>query len=132
MSLKRAAWVEARQKITALLSSEQPILRDNHEKRLLSGHPECNDATESRRFSWYIFQPKKRIGVAIGSQILDLSKIKHLFDGPELKDRFPMAWIAGARLFQGKRGIRARKAQTPTEPVQHPATHPPGLCMIRV
>ncbi|CAD5228466.1 unnamed protein product [Bursaphelenchus okinawaensis] len=29
--------------------------------------------------------PKKRIGVAIGEQILDLSVTKHLFTGPELK-----------------------------------------------
>ncbi|XP_019869350.1 fumarylacetoacetase [Aethina tumida] len=30
--------------------------------------------------------PSQRIGVAIGDQILDLSKISHLFTGPELKD----------------------------------------------
>ena len=29
--------------------------------------------------------PKKRIGVAIGEQILDLSAVKHCFSGPELK-----------------------------------------------
>jgi len=29
--------------------------------------------------------PKKRIGVAIGKEILDLSAVKHFFDGPELK-----------------------------------------------
>jgi len=30
--------------------------------------------------------PKKRIGVAIGEEILDLSAVKHLFDGPELRN----------------------------------------------
>lgn len=34
-----------------------------------------------------IFQPNKRIGVAIGEEILDLSQIAHLFDGPLLKDK---------------------------------------------
>lgn len=34
-----------------------------------------------------IFQPKKRIGVAIGDEILDLSAIAHYFDGPLLKDK---------------------------------------------
>lgn len=29
---------------------------------------------------------KPRIGVAIGTQILDLSVVKHLFDGPQMKD----------------------------------------------
>merc|ERR1719383_544604 len=29
--------------------------------------------------------PAHRIGVAIGDQILDLSRIRHLFDGPRLK-----------------------------------------------
>ncbi|CAF1343187.1 unnamed protein product [Adineta ricciae] len=31
--------------------------------------------------------PKPRIGVAIGSKILDLSSIKHLFDGTQMKDK---------------------------------------------
>uniref|UniRef100_A0A1I7ZHZ3 Fumarylacetoacetase n=1 Tax=Steinernema glaseri TaxID=37863 RepID=A0A1I7ZHZ3_9BILA len=31
--------------------------------------------------------PKKRIGVAIGDQILDLSVVKHLFTGALLKDK---------------------------------------------
>jgi len=34
-----------------------------------------------------LFQPTKRIGVAIGKQILDLSAIKHLFTGPQLSSR---------------------------------------------
>ena len=33
---------------------------------------------------WLVFQPKHRIGVAIGDQILDLSVAKALFDGPAL------------------------------------------------
>lgn len=33
----------------------------------------------------FFLQKTKRIGVAIGDKILDLSKIKHYFDGPELK-----------------------------------------------
>lgn len=33
------------------------------------------------------FQPQKRIGVAIGEEILDLSAIAHLFDGPLLKNK---------------------------------------------
>lgn len=31
-------------------------------------------------------QPQKRIGVAIGDEILDLSTISHLFDGPLLRN----------------------------------------------
>ena len=31
-------------------------------------------------------QPEHRIGVAIGSQVLDLSKISHLFTGPLLRE----------------------------------------------
>ncbi|XP_047368085.1 fumarylacetoacetase [Vespa velutina] len=34
-----------------------------------------------------IDKPNKRIGVAIGEEILDLSQIAHLFDGPLLKDK---------------------------------------------
>lgn len=32
----------------------------------------------------YFSQPRRRIGVAIGDQILDLSVVKHLFNGPEI------------------------------------------------
>uniref|UniRef100_A0A915D8P6 Fumarylacetoacetase n=1 Tax=Ditylenchus dipsaci TaxID=166011 RepID=A0A915D8P6_9BILA len=31
--------------------------------------------------------PKKRVGVAIGDQILDLSTVKHFFTGPQLQAR---------------------------------------------
>lgn len=51
-------------------------------------------------------QPRQRIGVAIGDQILDLSVIKHLFTGPILskhQDVFNQvghwdgrSWISGA------------------------------------
>lgn len=37
------------------------------------------------KWSNYQFQPRKRIGVAIGSDILDLSVVKSHFNGPELK-----------------------------------------------
>lgn len=36
---------------------------------------------------YQIFQPEKRIGVAIGDKILDLSAIANYFDGPLLKDK---------------------------------------------
>jgi len=39
---------------------------------------------------WYlyeIFQPKKKIGVAIGDKILNLNAIANYFDGPLLKDK---------------------------------------------
>lgn len=34
-----------------------------------------------------MFQPKHRIGVAIGNDVLDLYKVSHLFSGPLLKDK---------------------------------------------
>lgn len=34
-----------------------------------------------------IFQPEKRIGVAIGNEILDLNAIANYFDGPLLKNK---------------------------------------------
>ena len=35
----------------------------------------------------FVLQPKPRIGVAIGDEILDLSAVKHLFDGPVLRSQ---------------------------------------------
>ena len=35
----------------------------------------------------YGIQPTKRIGVAIGEHVLDLSAVSHLFTGPELSGR---------------------------------------------
>lgn len=39
----------------------------------------------SQIYSRFLVQEHRRIGVAIGDQILDLSAIAHLFDGPNLK-----------------------------------------------
>ena len=50
----------------------------------------CNYPTvhsENSLFHMQSFQPKKRIGVAIGDEILDLSAVKHLFQGPILKEK---------------------------------------------
>ena len=37
-----------------------------------------------QHISLYILQPKHRIGVAIGEKILDLTEVRHLFDGTHL------------------------------------------------
>lgn len=47
------------------------------------------DRNSSREISaphvyFFLLQPRHRIGVAIGDQVLDLSAVKHLFDGPVL------------------------------------------------
>ena len=38
-------------------------------------------------FDCFYFQPKHRIGVAIGDKILDMSVVKHLFSGPNMTDK---------------------------------------------
>ena len=52
------------------------------EDRSHDHHDACHSLTLIH--IWLVFQPKHRIGVAIGDQILDLSVVKALFDGPAL------------------------------------------------
>ena len=52
------------------------------EDRSCDHHDSCHSLTLIH--IWLVFQPKHRIGVAIGDQILDLSVVKTLFDGPTL------------------------------------------------
>ena len=52
------------------------------EDRSHDHHDSCHSLTLIH--IWLVFQPRHRIGVAIGDQILDLSVVKALFDGPAL------------------------------------------------
>ncbi|XP_076355313.1 fumarylacetoacetate hydrolase [Tachypleus tridentatus] len=58
-------------------------------KSFISVTPDCHFPIQNLPYGVFSTSndPRHRIGVAIGDQILDLSVVKHLFDGPLMRDK---------------------------------------------